>query len=176
MVTFGFTGHRFIPRYFLHPEIEKKAAFKALATFFSKVEKPYKFIIGMAQGFDSLVALYAMQNNIPFDIKVPFPLEMHCKGWPQEDKMFLLESHKKAESVHVTSQTFHTQAYQRRNEQIVNNCDILLSWYTKSASGSGNCVTYARSKEKPIFHLRKWYHNSIGVVERMDQFEQFKKF
>ena len=150
------SGHRPLKKYFKNPAREELLFIESLDAYLQTIEKEYTFILGGACGVDHWGAKYCLANNIPFELHVPFPLRVHTKGWLKEDKFFLLEQHKKATKVKVLSELYNTQAYQRRNESMVDASDLLLTWYTHSKSGSGNCVRYAKKTNIKIVHLKKW--------------------
>ena len=43
------------------------------------------------------------------------------------------------------------QAYQERNRQIVDRCDILLAIWDGKSTGTRNTLAYARRLDKPLF-------------------------
>lgn len=43
------------------------------------------------------------------------------------------------------------KAYQERNKQIVDRCDVLLAVWNGKSRGTGNTLSYAREAGKPVF-------------------------
>ena len=56
--------------------------------------------------------------------------------------------------------------YQKRNEYMVDNADVVLAVWDGTAGGTANAVRYAETLERPIFRIdekkgkRGWYANS----------------
>lgn len=50
---------------------------------------------------------------------------------------------------------------QKRNEWMVDNCDILIAVWDKSPGGTKNCVDYAESKKKQIIYINPKNYEKI---------------
>lgn len=117
-----------------------------------------KFITGCARGVDLWFAEYALNWNIGLHCYLPFKritqiVKSHMNPKERSLLNFMIDQ---AEKVVVVNETYFIQGYQKRNIAIVNNCDLLLSYYTRSRSGSGNAVRYAEKIDKWNIELRKW--------------------
>ncbi|MBQ6596652.1 MAG: hypothetical protein IJH79_03780 [Lentisphaeria bacterium] len=53
------------------------------------------------------------------------------------------------------------KAFQERNQQIVDNCDILLAIWDGKSHGTKNTLAYARKVNKPAFLIRITCYNSL---------------
>lgn len=114
--------------------------------------KPEKVISGMALGVDQWAAHIATKLNIPFLAAVPFAGQEGV--WPAQSKKiykFLLE--KAAEVVIVCEGGYSAAKLQKRNEWMVNHCDLLIAIWDGTQGGTGNCVEYAKGQGKEIFRI-----------------------
>lgn len=114
--------------------------------------KPEKVISGMALGVDQWAAYIAFKLKIPFIAAVPF-LNQESK-WPTSSQ----ETYNKliklaAETVIVSEGTYSAVKMQTRNEWMVDRCDQLIAIWDESNGGTGNCVNYAKSKNKSIIYI-----------------------
>ena len=147
------TGHR--PNRLGGYDDEVLDKLTVLATEFLVDRRPNKVITGMAQGWDTAIALAAIDLDIPLLTALPF--EGQEKRWGQRDQNryhSILE--KAAEVVVVTSHIPSTYAFHRRNIWMVDHCDLLVALWDGEggdASGTAQCVNYAWKVGKPIINL-----------------------
>lgn len=113
--------------------------------------QPSLMISGMALGIDTLWAEIAIENDIPLFAAIP------CKNqesrWPDKSQKryrYILE---KASTTHIISEKYDFVCMQKRNEYMVDMCDILVAVWDGSKGGTGNCVKYAKEKNKQILFL-----------------------
>ena len=114
--------------------------------------KPNKVISGMALGIDQWAANIAIKLEIPFIAAIPF------KGqegkWPKSSQVIFNKLLKKAdEQVIVSEGEYSAHKLQIRNEWMVDHCDVLMAIWDGTPGGTGNCVDYARSKDKRIIYI-----------------------
>ncbi len=112
--------------------------------------KPTKLISGMALGWDMAWAEAGKELGIPFDAYIP------CKNqsdrWPkssQERWSYLISW---AKNVKSFSDAYTQRCMQDRNEGMVLDCDILVALWDGSKGGTGNCVNFAKTKERKIIN------------------------
>lgn len=111
--------------------------------------KPDKIFSGMALGVDQWAANIAYRLGIPFIAAVPFLGQE--KAWPQKSQQTYNALLKLAESVVFVSDGGYSAAkMQIRNQYMVDNCDKLIAIWDGSQGGTGNCVEYAKSKNREI--------------------------
>lgn len=114
--------------------------------------KPEKVISGMALGVDQWAAFIAHKLNIPFLAAVPF-INQECK-WPTSSQETYHKLIKLAEETIIVSDgEYSAKKMQTRNEWMVDRCDQLIAVWDGSAGGTGNCVNYAKSKNKSIIYI-----------------------
>jgi uncharacterized phage-like protein YoqJ len=127
--------------------------------------EPEKIITGLALGYDQICGRIALKLDIPFIAAVPF------KGqdaiWGNEEKQIynmLLE--KAYDVVYVCDGGYAAWKLQKRNEFIVDNCDIMLACIQKDCKSGGtfNCLEYAKTFDKKIIKIFPENYN-IKTVE-----------
>lgn len=104
--------------------------------------KPAHIITGMALGADTLWALTAIKLGTPFIAAVPFKGQE--KAWPLASQQRYREIlAKAAEVVIVCEGGYAPWKMQKRNEWMVDHCNMLISVWDGTAGGTANCVAYA---------------------------------
>lgn len=148
----AFTGHR--PDKLGGYKIPNPTYIKVCQKIESTLKElnPEKVISGMALGVDQWAAFISYKLKIPFIAAVPF-INQECK-WPtssQEtyNKLIKLAS----EKVIVSDGEYSANKMQVRNEWMVDHCDQLIAIWDGSSGGTGNCVNYAKSKNKLIIYI-----------------------
>lgn len=113
-------------------------------------------ISGMALGFDTALALAAIELNIPLTCAIPF--EGQQKMWSYEQQRVWKWIVARAQQVEFTSPPgYEPYKMQRRNRWMVDRCTELLALHDGSRGGTFNCVAYANERQKPIINLwPKW--------------------
>jgi uncharacterized phage-like protein YoqJ len=150
----AFTGHR--PERFngRHNEV-----YTAIQTFlmFSEYTERIKYVItGGALGTDQLAAAWARCLKIPYSVVIPFPEQ--SARWSKRDRDAYLTLLDDADEVHQTNDRYTPYAFQKRNEFMVNDCDLLATIFDGNKTeggGTWNCIEYATKVGRPIEHL-KW--------------------
>lgn len=116
-----------------------------------KAHKPAKAFSGMALGVDTIFAEACVELGIPFVAVIPFPGQED--RWIQSSKDRYYRLLEKAEYIEVVCHVYSKEAFQRRNEWMVNNSGLLLSIWDGTEGGTANCTHYAMHKEKKILYL-----------------------
>lgn len=120
---------------------------------------PDLVISGMAQGWDMIVAYAALSLHIPLHCAIPFPGQE--RNWPIRTQEKYRNIINLATSVKYISDSFSYGAFQKRNEYMVDNSDIILACHDGSKGGTANCLKYADSKNKKVINIYKEYKNLI---------------
>lgn len=106
--------------------------------------RPSAVISGMALGFDTWLALEAIDANIPLWAYVPF--EGQESRWWGESRAQYYELLKRAKKVRtICAPGYEPWKMQKRNEAMMDDCDVALSLFDGSPGGTFNCVSYADS-------------------------------
>ena len=153
----AFTGHRPQKLGGFDNSINKRNHFLSLLGNFI-LSEPYiqkymtgelVFITGMAQGVDQWATELAVEWGVPFDAYIPCYDQQ--KTWPLEAQRHYWNLVIKARSIiQVSSEDYRPELMQRRNEAMVDNCDMLFAYWDGSGGGTSNCVRYARQVGKPV--------------------------
>ena len=150
MLTVAFTGHR--PKALGGFNIPNPTYNHVCEQIKQALEElnPAKAISGMALGVDQWAAQICVDMNIPFIAAVPF--DGQDTVWPAESKKVYQSLLDKAERiVVVTPGKYDAWKMQKRNEWMVDNCNVLIAvWNGGSIGGTANCVAYATSEGKTI--------------------------
>jgi uncharacterized phage-like protein YoqJ len=118
--------------------------------------QPSTVITGMALGWDMAIAQAAMSLQIPFHAYIPF------KGqelmWPASTRLYYQALLRHAQHIVVCSGGGFTKtAMQKRNMDMVDNCDFLVALWNGSKGGTANCLDYAREVNRPFQnHWVEW--------------------
>jgi len=111
-----------------------------------------KVISGMALGWDTAMAMAAMEQNIPFIAAIPFLGQERM--WPSESKIRYQYLLKHAEDVvYVCDPGYAPWKMQVRNKWMVDHSDLVLALWNGTEGGTANCIEYAQSQNKPINNL-----------------------
>ena len=110
-------------------------------------------ISGMALGVDTIFAMVALKlrddNIIPdLQLECAIPCANHSSKWRVESIQMYNNILERADKItHVNTQPFSADLMQKRNEYMVDNCDVLIAvWDGEPKGGTANCVQYAREK------------------------------
>lgn len=115
--------------------------------------KPTKVISGMALGVDQMAAKICIDMKIPFIAAVPFKGQ-ECK-WPKSSQEYYGWLLDHAEEIKVISEgSYDPVKMHKRNEWMVDNCDILIAVFDGTPGGTASCVRYAERQRKDIRFIR----------------------
>lgn len=142
----AFTGHR--------PERlgnKVNEVYSAIQGFLMN-ENPSLVISGMAGGVDQLAAGWARALRIPWVAAVPFPGQ-HDR-WPKQHQDIYMRLLEDAQRIEVISESYSRDVYQKRDEWMVDNCDMLVAvWDKVKKGGTYNTIKYAERVGRVIKYL-----------------------
>lgn len=122
------------------------------------INRPEKVISGGALGWDQALATASFHHGMPYIMALPFK-DFECR-WPKSSQDTL---HKlcdsAAEVVYVCEDGYAPWKMQKRNEWMVDNCDLVLALWNGTSGGTANCLRYAGQEEKEIVNLWEKYHD-----------------
>lgn len=136
-------------RYKILEELEEQ---KRILIKLNKGEK-LTLITGMALGIDTLFAQIAIEFKIPFIAAIP------CRGQTMRWPITSITKHSEIISnslctVHYVSDKLYTpDCMQKRNQWMVDNCDILIAVWDGTLGGTANCVKYAVEMKREIIRI-----------------------
>lgn len=121
------------------------------ATEVLRHHQPSTVITGMAQGWDMALAQAAVNLGIPFHAYIPFVGQELV--WPANTRSYYRALLRLAQHVTiVTDGAYSKLAMQKRNQAMVDNCELLLALYNGSKGGTENCLVYAMLVGKPYIN------------------------
>lgn len=84
-------------------------------------------------------------------LECAIPCNNHPSQWNEKDKKLYHHILKLSNKVtYVSSEEYKPYLMQKRNEYMVDKCDILLAIWDGSFGGTKNCVEYAKKLNKKI--------------------------
>jgi uncharacterized phage-like protein YoqJ len=101
-------------------------------------------ISGGALGVDQVSAEVSLDLGIPFVFILPFPVDVMSARWSSSARKHLLDLVSHAVHTYTVQHSFSMSGYQRRNEVMVDHCDLLCAVYDGSPGGTANCIRYAQ--------------------------------
>lgn len=155
----AFTGHR--PQHFGgnfdHVQMKLNSFAAEVITELRKQYGPETVMItGMALGWDQAIANVCSQNEFPYIAAVPFQGQESV--WQERSKVhynFLLMDAK--EVVYVCPPGYAAWKMQKRNEWMVDQCDLLVALWDGKPGGTGNCVAYAQKVGKNLLNVWQYW-------------------
>lgn len=110
---------------------------------------PDYVISGMALGADTIWAKVSIGLGIPLIAAVPFKGQESM--WPIHSQTVYHQILAKAkEVIHVCDPGYAAWKMQKRNEWMVDHCNLLIAVWDGTNGGTANCVRYAVSKNKTM--------------------------
>lgn len=151
MIVSG-TGHR--PNKLGGYSDENLERLKNIALNYLKDKKVEKVISGMALGWDTALALAALELEIPLECAVPF--EGQESKWVKKSRDLYNDILSKADEVtYVCDGGYAAWKMQVRNKYMVDNSDLLLAMFNGTSGGTKNCVDYANETKTEVVNLYK---------------------
>ena len=116
-------------------------------------KKPERVISGMALGFDTILALAALDCNVPLTAAIPFIGQE--KAWPEPSQKLYnsILGDKGVDKYVVCEGCYAPWKMQKRNCWMVDNADLIIACYDGTAGGTRNCYNYAVRKQKEIVRI-----------------------
>ena len=142
----SFTGHRPAK---LSPTVYRSQIREFLSLQLS-LHPNLVVISGGALGVDQVAAEVSLDLGIPYVFTFPFPVDAMSARWSSSARKHLLFLISHAVHTYVVQSSFSMGGYQRRNEIMVDHCDLLCAVFNGSPGGTANCVRYAKSVGKSI--------------------------
>lgn len=148
------------------------ALYKSTKSILETKFHDFKFICGGAIGVDQMGVFIVdklrtnqfKDKNIKIEIAVPF--KNQSNNWfTSEDVNRYKNQLKIADEVTYIDtlsdykisgceeNVYHVAKLQKRNEYMIDKCDILIAVWNGSKSGTKNCIDYAKKKNKEIIYI-----------------------
>lgn len=175
-MNIAFTGHRplKIGGYDWHSKKNKHIMLKLYSVIIKNTIKenntmpPYHFICGGALGIDQMafscchdICKRFSNCLITLELAIPFK-NQSCKWFNQQDVERYNSQKQEADMVTYVDKldkykikgyqedVYYPAKMQKRNEYMVDNCDLLIAVWDGSKGGTANCVNYAKKLNKRI--------------------------
>lgn len=123
--------------------------------------KPDTVISGMALGWDTAIALAAIELNI--DLIAAVPCQNHASKWSKKQQdtwQWILD---RAMTVNCPDVPYTPSAMQIRNIWMCDHANMVLALWDGSSGGTANCVRYAQKK-------------GLSIINVWGSWEKFKGF
>ena len=114
------------------------------------------FLSGMSEGFDLIAAravLEFKQNRPDIHLIAVIPFEGQDSGYSLEDKATYKYICENADSVVYTSQFYYKEAFLKRNDFLLDNCGLVVCYYSGQHGGTMYTYNRAKRRELPISNI-----------------------
>lgn len=147
----GVTGHR--PSGFSNQEYVKNLI-PQIVDWCSENHPNAEFNLGGCVGADMWVAQACVEKKLPFNLHLPFPVEIQSKFWSLPADRDMLASHALlAHTVSIVGDSYKVQNYHIRDRQIVDNSDFIICfWEGRRSGGTYNTIRYALKSGKRVLN------------------------
>lgn len=128
------------------------------------IKSDYKiFYIGGCDGFDLLVGQVLLKLKKDYDIKIilAMPYESFGKKFKSEWKEILYILLKEADDTVYVSHKYSFGCYQKRNEFMINNSEILITYFNGKKGGTLNTIKYANKLNREIINIFSHMENNF---------------
>lgn len=157
--TVAFTGHR-LNKVGKH-EAQIKFALRRSLKEMKELHGNIRAISGMAVGVDQWAAEVCIELGIPFLAAVPFKGQESV--WPEKGQKHYHELLKKAKKIkYVCEPGYGAWKMQKRNEWMVDHCDLLIAVWNGTPGGTANCVKYAGKANRQIYLVDSWCKKELS--------------
>lgn len=152
IITIALTGHRpeKLDGYNLYSPfyIELAKQLRSIVLQYLSVGKRVHMITGMALGADTLWALVGLklkQQGYAVTLEAAIPCAEQYSRWAKEDQDRWHDIVKKADKVtYVSNKPYSGYLMQKCSEYMVDQCEVLVSVWDGTKSGTKNCIDYMK--------------------------------
>jgi hypothetical protein len=137
----AWTGHR--PDLFRDPAQARDIVESTAREF---AARGVRFLLGGQRGVDTWAALAAVARGVPFDVVLPFDVDVFTRDWDApSDRAVLEETLAQAADVRIAG------GYSLRNQIVAESADLLIVvWTATAGGGTAETLTLARAAGTPI--------------------------
>ncbi len=122
------------------------------------------FVSGMAMGFDIIAAETVLSlKKAKSDTKLvcAIPFREQAKDFPLEWQNRYFDILKSADEIIYVCESYNRGCYFKRNKYMVDNSDIVITWFNGQKGGTANTIDYAMRKGRKVINL-----NTVTVKPR----------
>lgn len=118
-----------------------------------------EIISGAAIGWDTWLAQVALELNLKLHMYIPFVGQE--KKWPTASRKEYERLVERAFAVHYISADYSTEAFLKRDREMVNDAHLILALWNPEVTEGGTyyTVNYAKQKGKPVWNM--WNHQNV---------------
>ncbi len=120
------------------------------------------FYCGMASGFDIIAGEIVLQlkelhkdKSIVLVAAVPF--REQPKAFTSEWKRRYSALLSRADETVILSEEYHRACFAIRNNYMIDNSDVVITWFDGQSGGTAQAIKYARKKGKKIININEIY-------------------
>lgn len=149
MVRVAVTGHRpdKLGGYAAHAS--HRAIRRHMRDFLEQAPEGELFLLsGGALGIDQFWIEVGLFLQLPIIAVLPF--KGYDSKWPVASRQVYEKLLAQCHEVSYIGSEYKPDIYQKRNEFLVDNSDVLVAYWNGSESGTKNCVDYAISRNKIV--------------------------
>lgn len=153
--TACFTGHREIPHAMAETVRERTRE-----AVLGLINRGYRYFgAGGARGYDAMAAetvleLRKQYPDIHLILVLPFRNQYrHEKGWMSQEIEQYHSLQERASKVVVLQEEYSPGVYYRRNRRLVDCSSVCVAYMTRTNSGTGYTVDYARSNGLSVINV-----------------------
>lgn len=114
------------------------------------------FISGMAMGFDIIAAetVLSLRNAKP-DVRLvcAIPFKAQAKDFSADWQQRYNDILKVADEIIYVCEDYNRGCYFKRNKYMVDNSDIVITWFDGRTGGTANTIDYALRKGRAVINL-----------------------
>ena len=117
------------------------------------------FLTGMSRGVDLWAAdiiIHLRRYNPELKLIGVIPYEGFEDKWTVDWKKHYKLVRKELDFLHVVSNEYYPDVYQRRNQYMVNHSALVLAVYNGEPSGTRNTIQYALEMNVPVNYVEVW--------------------
>lgn len=146
--TCALTGHRELPASF-----DNKLLYDTLEGLL--IAGCDTFLCGMAEGFDLLALglLIELKDRYEFYVEACVPFEGQERTFSEENRQKYFDLLARCDRETVLFDGYRKGCFLARDRYMVDLCDVVLAYCTKTTGGTYYTVSYAESKRKQIRYL-----------------------
>lgn len=117
-----------------------------------------EFLSGMAMGFDIICAeiVLEIKKAVPdkaIKLTCALPYIEQSNSYPEDWKKRYDDILNEADEVVLVSDSYHKGCFLKRNKYMVDNSDLVLTFFDGKSGGTKNTVLYAEKKGRMVINL-----------------------
>lgn len=146
----GITGHR--PSGFANKSAALEIAGQVVS-YCKHIFHNVEFNLGGCIGADMWVAQACVEQDVPYRLWLPFPVDIQAKMWAADERQALAQHALLAKEVSIVGQHYKVANYHIRDQQIVDNSHLIICfWEGRRSGGTYNTIKYALKSGRQVLN------------------------